>query len=238
MLVEIAIIAALEREVRPLVQRWPRRQLVSGERTFPAFSKQEVLVVCSGIGGGLARQAAVAVFAAERPRMVISAGLAGALSSHWKVGQIVYPATVVDLGTGARYAGGGSDGVLVSASSVLDRDAKRRIAGAYGAETADMEAAAVALVAGQHGCPFVAVKAVSDDSEFAMPSFEGFIDSAGRIRTASFVAACAIRPSSWPMLVRLARNSAHASRELCRALSHLIEQQHTAPQPALSGKIS
>ena len=86
MSVDVAIIAALEREVRPLVRGWPRRQIVSGDVTFPAFTSNRVLVVCSGIGARLARQAAVAVFDSERPRIIISAGLAGALDSQLKVG--------------------------------------------------------------------------------------------------------------------------------------------------------
>ena len=238
MSVDVAIIAALVREVRPLVRRWPLRQLVSGETEFPAFASNRVLVVCSGIGARLARQAAVAVFDSERPRIIASAGLAGALDSQLKVGQIFHPATVVDLGTGARFDSGGADGVLVSASSVLDRDAKRRITGAFGGHAVDMEAAAVALVAGQHHCQFMALKAVSEPADFPMPSFERFIDSRGRIRTARFVAACALRPRRWPVLLRLARNTSHASQELCRALAHLIEKQGAALQPALSGKTS
>jgi len=238
MSVDVAIIAALEREVRPLVRRWPRRQLVSGEATFPVFASNRVLVVCSGIGARLARQAAVAVFDSERPRIIISAGLAGALDSQLKVGQILHPATVVDLGTGARFDAGGADGVLVSASSVLDRDAKRRITGAFGGQAVDMEAAAVALVAGQHDCQFMALKAVSEPAEFPMPSFDRFIDSGGRIRTARLVAACALRPATWGTLVRLARYTARASQELCRALADLVEKQGAALQPALSGKSS
>lgn len=238
MSVDVAIVAALEREVRPLVRRWPRRQIVSGEAAFPAFASDRVLVVCSGIGARLARQAAVAVFDSERPRIIISAGLAGALDSQLKVGQILHPATVVDLGTGARFDGGGAEGVLVSASSVLDRDAKRRITGAFGGCAVDMEAAAVALVAGQHDCQFSALKAVSEPVDFPMLAFERFIDARGRIRTARLVAAWALRPATWPPLVRLALNTAQASRELCRALSHLIERQGAAPQPALSEKTS
>src|ERR1700693_1534175 len=87
MSVDVAIIAALEREIRPLVRRWPRRQLGSGAITFPGFASERVLVVCSGIGAGLARQAAVAIFDFERPRIIISAGLAGALDSQLRVGQ-------------------------------------------------------------------------------------------------------------------------------------------------------
>jgi adenosylhomocysteine nucleosidase len=236
MSVDVAIIAALEREVWPLVRRWPRRRIVSGDTKFSAFASDQVLLVCSGMGARLARQAAVAVFDSERPRIIISAGLAGALDSQLKVGQILHPATVVDLGTGARFDAGGADGVLVSASSVLDRDAKRRITGAFGGHAVDMEAAAVALVAGQHDCQFMALKAVSEPADFPMPSFERFIDSRGRIRTARLVAACALRPATWSSLARLARNTAQASQELCRALGNLIEKQGAAPQPALSGR--
>ena len=238
MSVDVAIIAALEREVRPLVRGWPRRQIVSGDVTFPAFTSNRVLVVCSGIGARLARQAAVAVFDSERPRIIISAGLAGALDPQLKVGQILHPTTVVDLGTGARFDSGGPDGVLVSASSVLDRDAKRRITGSFAGHAVDMEAAAVALVAGQHECEFMALKAVSEPADFPMLSFERFIDSRGRIRTARLLAASALRPATWGTLARLRRNTACASQELCRALAHLIEKQGAAPQPALSEKTS
>jgi adenosylhomocysteine nucleosidase len=248
--IDVAIIAALEREVRPLVRRWSHRELMAqmgvvrpsdpGTKAaaFSSFVNGNALIVCSGIGPTLARQAAVAVFASERPRLVVSAGLAGALDPKLKVGQILHPETVVDLATGARFDSGGADGVLVSVGSVLDRDAKRRLSGSFGADAVDMEAAAVAMVAGQHHCPFLALKSVSEPADFPMPCFDGFIDSRGRVRTFSFVAASAVRPKRWPVLVRLRRNTAHASQELCRALAHLIEQERTAPQPALSGRTS
>src|SRR5205085_4485001 len=101
-----------EREVRPLVRHW-RRVAGANSAVFPSFVNGNVVVVCSGIGATLARQAAVAVFASERPRMIVSAGLAGALDPKLKVGEIFHPATVVDLGTGARFDSGGGDGVLV-----------------------------------------------------------------------------------------------------------------------------
>ncbi|MBZ5629946.1 MAG: phosphorylase [Acidobacteriia bacterium] len=235
MSVEIAIIAAMEREVRSLVRRWPRRDLVAGDLTLPAFAGDGVLVICSGIGGRLARRAAVAVFASHRPRVVVSAGLAGALDSSLEVGTILQPATVVDAATGARFNACGGSGVMVSVPSVLDRDAKSRLAGSYGAVAADMEAAAVALVAGQNGCPFIALKAISDEAGFPMPSFQRWIDARGRIRTARLLLDSALRPAHWLALARLGVNSSHASRELSRALAHLIEREGAALQPALSG---
>lgn len=236
--VEIAIIAAMEREVRPLVRRWPRRDLVAGDLTFPAFARDAVLVVCCGIGGNFARRAAVAVFDSHRPRVIVSAGLAGALDPTLKAGTIFQPSTVVDLATGARFSACGGSGVLLSVSAVLDQEAKGRMTGSYAAAAADMESAAVALVADQHGCPFIALKAISDDAAFPMPSFERFIDTRGRIRTTRFLLASAVRPGKWSALVRLGRNSAHASRELSHALAHLIEKEGAALQLALSGKRS
>jgi adenosylhomocysteine nucleosidase len=236
MSVEIAIIAALEREVRPLVRRWSRRELVHGGLALSAFERDGVLVVCSGIGGEFARRAAVAVFASEHPQVVISAGLAGALDRGLRIGQVFQPATVVDLRTCARFEALGRSGVLVSTSSVLDRDAKRRIQGSYGAQAADMEAASVALVAAQHGCPFVALKAVSDSASFDMPPFDRYIDTLGRIRTVRFLAGWAIWPQRWAAVARLWRNSARASQELSGALAHLIEKQGAALEPALSGR--
>lgn len=238
MSVDIAIIAAMEREVRPLVRRWPRRELVSSEAVFPAFARDGVLVVCSGIGGQFARQAAVAVFAAHRPRVVISAGLAGALDANLKVGEIFQPATVLDLRSGARFRAGGGRGVLVSASSVLDRDAKRRIQGSYAAAAADMESAAVALVADQSGCPFMALKAISDEADFPMPPLETFVDARGRIRMARLILSSMLRPGRWKPLARLGLNSSYASRQLSRALAVLIQKEAAALEPALSGKRS
>lgn len=236
MSIEIAIIAALEREVRPLVRRWRRRELAHGGVALPAFERDDVLVVCSGVGAEFARRAAVAVFASQRPRILVSAGLAGALDSGLQVGKVFQPAAVVDLRTCARFAALDGSGVLVSVSSVLDRQAKRRIQGSYAAQAADMEAASVALVAGQHDCPFLALKAISDSPEFDMPPFDRFLDARGQVRTARFLAACALRPRQWLAVARLGFNSARASRELSRALAHLIDRQGATLQPVLSGR--
>ncbi len=232
--VDLAIISALEREVRPLVRGWQKRELIAGEFSLPAFVSHNVLVVCGGIGAEFARRAAVAIFASEHPRVVVSAGLAGALDASLSVGQVFRPETVIDQGTGARFRASGGGGVLVSATSVLDRDAKRRMGPAYTAMAADMEAAAVALVAEQNGCPFIAVKAISDDADFNTPSFDRFIDRRGRIRTGRLLFASAFQPRQWPALVRLGLYSARASRELSRALAHLIEKEWPTAVPELS----
>ena len=47
----------------------------------------------------------------------------------------------------------------------------------------DMEGAAVAQVAKEHGLEFAAVKAISDDADFPMPPLNRFIDENGKFAT-------------------------------------------------------
>jgi adenosylhomocysteine nucleosidase len=91
-----------------------------------------------------------------------------------------------------------------------------------------MEGALVARIAKQHGIPFAAVKAISDELGFPVPPVSGFVTPEGQIRAAAFAAYVAVRPQWWGPTVRLAVNSRHASKNLSAALEHLIEQQVTA----------
>ena len=74
----LAIIAALEREVRPLVKNWRVNEKKHEGRTFRFFENGEVVLVCGGIGAAAARRAAEAVIAIFDPKIVCSAGFAEA----------------------------------------------------------------------------------------------------------------------------------------------------------------
>ena len=86
-----------------------------------------------------------------------------------------------------------------------------------------MEAFSVAQAAQAHGYPFVAVKAISDEVDFAMPDMRQFIDRQGRFRTAKFVTHAALRPGMWRGIARLNKNSGRAAKSLCKVLNELIE---------------
>src|SRR5208282_376276 len=60
---KVAIIAALHREVRSLVKKWASMQHEHQGRKFTFFEKDELVVVCGGIGVESARRAAEAVIA-------------------------------------------------------------------------------------------------------------------------------------------------------------------------------
>jgi len=85
----IAIVAALEREVRPLVKSWRASEQELDGRRFRFFEKDDVVLVCGGIGAQAARRAAEAVITLFAPKVIMSAGFAGALDSELKVADIM-----------------------------------------------------------------------------------------------------------------------------------------------------
>jgi len=216
---EIAIVAALEREIWPLVKHWRVAEQEYGGRKFRFFEKDPRIAVCGGIGPEAARRATEAVIALYQPRAVQSVGFAGALESGLQVGEVLEVRYVIDVADGSKIDTGRGAAVLVSFASVAGSEQKSRLAKSYDATAVDMEAAAVAKGAEAHGLPFAAIKVISDEIGFPMPPVDQFTTQNGGFRTASFVSFVAVRPWLWTRVIRLARNSAKASRALCERLA-------------------
>jgi adenosylhomocysteine nucleosidase len=217
---KIAIIAAMEREIAPLVRGWKKSALASGGRQFTLFEREEVLAVVSGIGCKNAELAARAAVGQSHPSLLMSVGLAGALIRSLKVGSVFTPSVVVDAADEAEYrcsADGGrvSGGVLVSSREITGAEAKQELVNRFHALVVDMEAAGVAKVAQQERLGFRCVKAISDAADFAMPPMAGFIDSSGNFQGSKFAAWAALRPWQWARVAALASNSRRATRALC-----------------------
>jgi nucleoside phosphorylase len=217
----LAIVAALEREVRPLIKTWRWSEKKHEGRTFRFFENGDVVLVCGGIGAAAARRAAEAVIAIFDPKVVCSAGFAGALDGALRVGDIIRPHTVINAGDASKAIIAGGDGVLVSFEAVASPAQKSKLHESFGAQAVDMEAAAVARSAEARGKEFTAVKAVSDESDFEFPALERFVDPDGRFSELRFAGYTAIRPWLWARVIRLGRNSNRASRALCMSLRTL-----------------
>ena len=215
-----AIVAAMERELAPLVQGWKKSARSSGGKTFTFFEKDNLVAVISGIGCKNAAVAASAIVEKLHPSTLMSVGLAGALIRSLKVGSIFTPNVVVDASDGAEYrcavdSSRISGGVLVSASEVAGAAAKKQLVQDFHALVVDMEAAGVAKIAQEANIDFRCVKAISDEADFAMPPMNRFVDVAGYFQTGKFAAWAALRPWQWLRIAALARNSGRASRALC-----------------------
>jgi adenosylhomocysteine nucleosidase len=235
----VAIVAALEREVSRLTRGWSRVEREHEGRKFVFFERDEMVVVCGGIGMEAARRAAEAVIALYRPTLVHSVGFAGALDRSLRIGDVFAPAAVIDARDGSRVEieGANRQRVLVSFMEVAGPDQKANLAQAYGAHAVDMEASAVAAAARAHGIRFGTTKVISDELSFEMPEMARFIDPQGRFRTGSFALYVALRPWLWRRVVLLASNSRKAAGALTDHLKHLHQDLNQASGQA-SGQAS
>ena len=215
-----AIIAAMERELSPLVKGWKKGELSSGDRKFVSFENEGVVAVVSGIGCKNAALAASAAVQQLHPSVLMSVGLAGALIRSLKVGSIFTPSVVVNAADGAEYRCSAestrvSGGVLVSAEEIAGAEAKQKLVQGFHALVVDMEAAGVAKVAQATNIDFRCVKAISDEADFVMPPMARFIDAGGNFQSGKFAAWAVVRPWQWPRVAALGRNSSRATRALC-----------------------
>jgi nucleoside phosphorylase len=199
---KIAIIAALEHELRPLIKHWPQTRAQHDGHSFVFYESTYAAAVCSGIGPQPGRRAAEAIIAKYSPEILISAGIAGGLTPELKLGETIFPATVIDARDSSRHR------------TSIHHEQKLKLGKAYGAHAVDMEGASVARAAEAHGLPFVAIKSISDVVNFELPEMMPFFRD-GQFQTLPFVLHITLRPWLWPQVFRLARNTKLASENLC-----------------------
>jgi len=215
---KVAIVAALEREVRPLIKQWRSVEQEYDGRKYKFYENERAVLVCGGMGPEAARRATEAIIQLYAPVMVQSVGFAGALDSTLKAGTVLTPICVIDAKDGSRVEAGVGHWVVVSVDHTAGIQQKAGLAKAYWAHAVDMEAAAVARGAQAHGITFVGLKAISDEAGFEMPDMDRFIAGDGSFRTTAFLASVMIRPWLWGRVFQLAINSAKATNALCEWL--------------------
>ena len=220
---KLAIVAALEREVWPLVKDWKVSEREYEGKKFKFFENADSVLVCGGIGAQAARRATEAVIILYKPNMVQSVGFAGSLDQSWKIGAILIPQLVIDAQDGSRVEIANGEGVVISVAAIASVAQKQKLAKTYGAQAVDMEAAAVAKGAEARGVAFSAVKVISDEVDFELPTTREFIDSDGQFKTGKFVAFVAVRPWLWGRVMRLWKNSSIASNALCKFLAERLK---------------
>ena len=224
----VAIIAALDRELAPLVRHWKPISFTHNGRNFQAYESTGMVAIAGGIGCRAAQAAAQAVVAQCKPQVVISAGLAGALIHSLKVGSVITPNVIVDAASGKEYRSESGGGVLVTTGAVATSISKPKLVEEFHALAVDMEAAAVAQAAEQAGISFRCVKAISDEAAFVMPPLNKFVDAEGRFQNGKFAAWAMVRPQWWPATMALMRNSSRAAEALCNWLrQNAVSNNHS-----------
>ncbi|HEY7353977.1 MAG TPA: hypothetical protein VH596_14515 [Terriglobales bacterium] len=220
----IVIIAALKREIRPLVKNWSKEEFSHEGRRFSCYESDYAVVVCGGIGPEYSRRAAEAAVAKYYPQLLISAGIAGSAVPELHVGETIFPAAVVDTRDGSHHETAINHAalsktplartVLASYPEIAGSAQKRQLAKSYGAHAVDMEGASVARAAQLHNLPFLAIKSISDELDVDISQLNRFIRG-GKFATGAFVCYLVLRPWLWLKMSRLARNTQLASDNLC-----------------------
>jgi nucleoside phosphorylase len=214
----VAVIVAMPVEVAPLLKGVKPEQ-VNG---VDLFDLPNAVIAVGGIGEKFARRAAEVAIEHAQPKLLLSAGIVGAISPKLKVGDVGKIRQVVDVATGTTYPTTGGDWVLATSQDVSDAQEKHELLTRFGADVVDMEGAAVAQVAKERGLEFAAIKSISDDAEFDMPPLNRFIDN-GKFDTRRFLIYVALHPRWWGALGKIKKNSEIATEQLCQEVRHLIE---------------
>jgi adenosylhomocysteine nucleosidase len=222
----ILVIFAVQAEFTPWQRRRNFRRLPGNWPIFETeFGAARVRAILTGMGQNHALEAAKRVLP-ERPDICISTGLAGALRSGYRPGDILVARLVSEAGEPVAVAThrellstavdcGAKQVERFSTSRTLVASAQQKRNLGNEAEAVEMESYTILAEAARHGVPSVAVRAISDTADFDMPyNFESACDARGHIRISSVVMQVLRRPSGLPSLFTLARNCRTASRHL------------------------
>lgn len=186
----------------------------------------EVTLVANGVGRPAASRGTLALLARGRFTTVVSTGFAGALDPALDVGEILVADRILH---GSRNycaripsacPAGVRRGALLTVDEVVGTARAKRDLARSGALAVDMEAAAVADLAAQHGLPFYCVRSISDRAAEDLPvDFNLALRSDGSLAPWRVARAAGGRLAVWRRLLRLARNARIASRSLAHCLA-------------------
>ena len=219
----IAILAAMPREVAPLVRAWPARTLFEMEGAS-LWECEDAIVVCAGMGRERVARALELAEAQGQLHSIFSVGYAGALRSGMRMDKVYWPATVIDAQTGEQFECKGGAGTLVTSGHVVHATEKRELAERWNADLVDMEAAAVARLAQARDLPFRTLRVISDEAADKLPDLGRFANEMGGFREASFAVYLGLHPWLIPSVIRMGKRAAQGSRLMAETLRPICEQ--------------
>ncbi len=232
-MIRTAIIAAMPGEMKPLVRGWRhvRRNRVDIWRW--SYGVGEWVAACAGAGQNAATRALAEVEKDGPVASVVSVGWVGALSETYRAGGAYRVAGVIDTLTGERFKvpqfpGGSktqSDIWVATSAKVADAAEKQRLASTYKAALVDMEAAAIARLAGMRGISFQCIKGVSDGVNDQLPDFNPFLTREGQFQTFRFTLFALFHPGYWSALKQMGENSKKASQTIAERVLDLLDPE-------------
>ncbi len=185
----------------------------------------KVRVVHTGVGESAARKSLADFLAQESPRILISAGFAGATSEKLKVADILIGENFSETALLERARALGVVGKLKTIPQVADNASERgAIAQTSGAVAIDMETEFIASACAERDIPLLSLRAISDTprAPFSIPLRILFDMERQRTNFAALFGYVARHPSSVKHLIRIARQTNAARRSLADALDSIL----------------
>jgi adenosylhomocysteine nucleosidase len=238
------VLFALRRESQAFRKEFPSHQPFPGAPCWAWFcgpSWLPVLVLETGMGRARTEAALHWLLGwpaldgvPYRPKVVLSAGFAGALRAKQQVGDVILATEVADL-EGRRWPTSWPGeltgewrpplhrGRLLTVSGLVTRpEEKRRLGEQTEALAVDMESAVVAQLCSLQGVPFGCVRSISDDVDTTLSPQLGSVLAGERVSPWRVLAALATSPRLGVELWRLARQTRRAAEQLGTALAELM----------------
>ena len=239
------ILFALGRESRDFRREFRRQQRFPGapcRARFHGPSWLSVLLLETGVGAEHTQRALDWLFAPPvmegvpyRPQLVLAAGFAGALKADLRVGDVVLASEVVDS-TGKGYATTWPEELpagpwqpslhqgrlLTMPRLVATPVEKLRLAEEHGALAVDMESAVIAAACSKRAIPFGCVRVISDDATTSLSPRLVELLSRCRVSPWRFAGAFMRSPALLLEMMRLARHTRFAAKQLGLALGELL----------------
>lgn len=239
------VLFALPREARGFLRDFRAQQHFPGAPCQARFRGPEwltVLVLQTGIGARAMLPALEWLLARPilgkvpyRPKVVISAGFAGALRDEFHVGDVILATEIVDS-EGTRWpttwpgelpAGEWRPPLhrarLLGSAKLVGAPAEKHALGQhFEAAAVDMESAVVARLCSQHDVPFACLRVISDNADTALsPALLALLKD-GRISPWRTLVALCQEPRLVAEMWRLARDTRIAAEQLRHALGELL----------------
>jgi adenosylhomocysteine nucleosidase len=203
----------------------------------------EVIVLLTGVGGRRAWAEATSIIWDGNVDVCVSSGLAGALRKQHCPGDVLVPREVhttswdkviptdkalVELASkcGAKVVDAfySADRVIVRSDEKLDLGEKKM-------DAVEMETGNILLEAVAFGARVVAIRAISDGADEALPlDFNRSVTEEGDVSIKRVLAQIAARPSSLPALIRFGMQSRRAARKLATVLDKYVEALAQMPR--------
>jgi adenosylhomocysteine nucleosidase len=239
----VGIVAALPEEIRPLQRRLQNTDQIvlrSGKALAGNLRDVPMVTLATGDGSERARSGLTELLTTIDLEVVFAIGIAGGLSADLQVGDVVVGQRVTN-GTGevpppdSRLVAKAANLQDVRAGSIhshseiaIDPVAKHRLwerTGSQLAQVVDLETASYARVAAAHEVPYVALRAVSDSSEEALPlDFNRFRKPDGSSDRGGVIRYALRHPSILPELMQLRERLRHCANHLARLVEEILDR--------------